>query len=107
MKKIKFKNVAKRKFIRSGDSCDKLIFQKLKNDLKSSIRQAKINYLQSIMLQSRSSPRRAADLWTCVNHIIGHFKQHKSITCDTLPLDLLNGHRGLLLVLLIRVPNIL
>ena len=69
--KIKLKNRTKQKFDRSDDPGDKLIFQKLKNDLKATIRQAKIDYLQSIMLQSKSSPKRAADLWARVNNIIG------------------------------------
>ena len=87
--KIKLKNRAKRKFDKSGDPNDKLIFQKLKNDLKATIRQAKIDYLQSILLQSKASFKRAADLWSHVNNIIGHSKQHKTV-CDAVPLDSLN-----------------
>ena len=84
--KNKLKNKAKRKFDKYGDSGDKLMFQKLKNDLKATIRQVKIDYLQSIMLQSKSSPKRAADLWSRVNNIIGPF------LCDSLSLDSLNEH---------------
>ena len=90
--KIKLKNKAKRKFDRSGDSGDKLIFQKLKNDLKATVRQAKIDYLQSIMLQSKSSFKRTADLWSRVNNIIGRLKEHKSVVCDSLSLDSLNDY---------------
>ena len=90
--KIKLKNRAKQKFDRSGDPGDKLIFQKLRNDLKATIHQAKIDYLQSIMLQSKSFPKRAADLWARINIIIGRSKQHKSVACDILPLDSLNEH---------------
>ena len=60
------------------------------------IRQAKIDYLQSIMVQSKSSPKsspkRAADLWSRVNNIIGRSKEHKSVVCETLPLDSLNEY---------------
>ena len=44
------------------------------------------------MLQSKSSPHRAADLWSRVNNIIGRSKEHKSVVCDTLSLDSLNEY---------------
>ena len=44
------------------------------------------------MLQSKSSSKRAADLWSRINNIIGHSKEHKSVVCDTLPLDSLNEY---------------
>ena len=68
------------------------MFKKLKNDLKATICQAKIDYFQSIMLQSKSSPKRAADLWSRVNNIIGCPKELKSVVCDSLSLDSLNEY---------------
>ena len=86
--KIELKNRAKQKFDKSGGPNDKEIFRRLKNDLKATICQAKIHYLQSVMLQSKT-PMRAANLWSHVNNIIGHSREHKTVVCDTLSLDLL------------------
>jgi len=44
------------------------------------------------MLQSKSSPKRAANLWSRVNNIIGCPKELKSVVCDSLSLDSLNEY---------------
>ena len=88
-RKIKAKNRAKRVFERTGNLDDKLVFRKLKNDLKYTIRQAKLDFLQSTLAQSKSNPSRAAYMWSCVNDIIGRSKGHKLIS-DEISLDSLN-----------------
>ena len=91
-KKLSLKTRQNESSIDLVDSNGKLIFQKLKNDFKATVRQTKINYLQSIVLQSKSSPKRAADLWSRVNNIISRPKEHKSVVCDSLSLDSLNDY---------------
>ena len=88
-KKIKDKNHAKRVFERTGSLDDRLVFRKLKNDLKHTIRQAKLNFLQSALSQSKSNPSKAAYMWSCVNSVIGRFKAHKLIS-EEISLDSVN-----------------
>ena len=54
-KKIKDKNHAKCVFERTGNLDDRLVFR-LKNDLKHTIRQAKSDFLQSALSQSKNNP---------------------------------------------------
>jgi len=51
---IKSKNKAKHQADRSGDPSDKHYFQQLKNELKASIRQVRVDYLKELMQQSWS-----------------------------------------------------
>ena len=88
-KKIKDKNQAKCVFERTGNLDDRLVFRKLENNLKHTMRQAKLDFLQSALSQSRSNPWRAAYMWSCVNNIIGRFKAHKLIS-EEVCLDSIN-----------------
>ena len=58
--KIKHKNIAKRKAEKSCDPADKEQFRREKNELKVMVRQAKIDYLQSSVLQSKNCPQKAS-----------------------------------------------
>ena len=104
-KKIKDKNHAKCLFERTGNLDDRLVFRKLKNDLKHTIRQAKLDFLQSALSQSKSNPLRAAYMWSCVNNIIGCFKAHKLIS-EEISLDSINCYfNSAALTPLIRVQS--
>jgi len=59
---IASKNKAKRQADKSHDSDDRRCFQQLKNELKTSIRQAKDDYLQTLKQRSRTDSARAADV---------------------------------------------
>lgn len=50
-KKIEEKNCAKHVFEHTGNLEDRCVFRRLKNDLKHTIRQAKLDFLQSTLLK--------------------------------------------------------
>ena len=68
---IRNKNNAKRTFERSGSDLDRDIYRKLKNELKSSIRKAKVDYLKSSIAMAKSCPQMAAQMWVRVNSVLG------------------------------------
>ena len=70
---------------------DGIIYKKYKNDLKTSIQNAKINSLTSLMAKARLCPQLAAHLWSQVNSIIGQ-RQCMDKTTPMLSLDLVNDH---------------
>ena len=74
LQQIKLKNKAKRIFERSTLEEDENVYKKLKNQLKTAIRNAKINSLTSLMTKAKVYPQLAAHLWTQVNSIIGRQK---------------------------------
>ena len=61
--KSKLKNKAKRIFEKTQLESDRARFKSLKNNLKSTICQAKIDYLKSSLSQVRSSLRMTAQMW--------------------------------------------
>ena len=67
---IKLKHMAKRKAQRSNVESDKTIYKQYKNELKSVIRQAKLDYLQSSSLQAKSQLAFAAELWSRINGVL-------------------------------------
>jgi len=71
LQQIKLKNKAKRIFGRSRLEKDGIIYRKYKNELKTSIRNAKINSLTSLMAKAKLCPQLAAHLWSQINSIIG------------------------------------
>ena len=89
LQQIKLKNKAKRIFERSRLEGDGIIYKKYKNELKTSIRNAKINCLKSLMTKAKLCPQLAADLWSQVNSIIGR-RQCINKTTPMLSLDLVN-----------------
>jgi len=50
------------------------VYKKLKNKLKSSVHEAKLHYLQSLLEKSKCDPHSFHDLWLDVNNIIGRRK---------------------------------
>ena len=64
---IKLKNKAKRKAKCSKVESDKITYKQYRNELKSVICQAKIDYLQS---SSQSHPAFATELWSRINNVL-------------------------------------
>ena len=89
---IKSKNKAKRQADRSSDPSDRSYFQQLKNELKTSIRQVKIDYLQVLMQWNRSNPAHAADVWSHVNNLFGRNTHSSADPMDLSTLNSINDH---------------
>ena len=85
------KNKSKRKADKSKDPEDRVTFKKLKNELKV-IRQAKFDYLQSLVSQARAVPSRAAEVWSHVNLMFGRRKHNHQTPHDAGSLNLINDH---------------
>jgi len=88
---IQAKNKTKRTFERSGSGNDRNIYHRLKNKLKASIRQAKIDYLKSSMAKAKSCPQMAAQMWAHVNSVSGR-QEVKKDNKISLSLDVINDH---------------
>jgi len=88
---IRAKNKAKQTFERSGSDSDRNIYRRLKNELKASICQAKIDYLKSSMAKAKSCPQMAAQIWARVNSVLGR-QEVKEDNKLSLPLDVINDH---------------
>ena len=71
LQQIKLKNKAKRIFERSRLEGDGIIYKKYKNELKTTIWNAKINSLKCLMTKAKLCPQLTAHLWSQVNSIIG------------------------------------
>lgn len=78
LEQIKLKNKAKRVAENSGGVDELSFYKRCKNKLKAVVRQAKIDYLQSSMVRCRGCPKRAADMWSSINNVIGRPKPRKS-----------------------------
>ena len=91
LQQIKLKNKAKRILERSRLEKDENVYKKLKNQLKTAIRNVKINPLPSLMTKAKVCPQLAAHLWTQVNSIIGQRKCVNNYT-SVLSLDSINDH---------------
>ena len=89
LEKIKLKHKLKHATERSGDADDRSLYKKCKNKLKADICQAKIDYLQSSVLQCKGCPKRAADMWSRIKNVIGR-SSHDSATNDKISPDLIN-----------------
>ena len=89
---ITYKNKAKHQADRSGDPDDKCRFQRLKNELKTSVRQAKVDYLQMLMQRSRANPMHVAGVWSHVNTVFGRNIRNRTAPTDSLALNQINDH---------------
>ena len=69
--RIRAKNKAKQAFEKSGSDSDGDIYRRMKNELKASIRQAKIDYLKSSITKVKSCPQMATQMWARVNSVLG------------------------------------
>ena len=67
------------------------MYKKLKNKLKASIHEAKLQYLHSLLEKSKSDPHIFHDLWCGVNDIIGRRTSPPSAANADLSPDLLNN----------------
>jgi len=67
------------------------VYKKLKNKLKASIHEAKLQYLHSLLEKSKSDLRIFHDLLSGVNDIIGRRKSPPSAANANLSSDLLNN----------------
>ena len=89
---ISLKNKAKRKADRTGDPTDSRVsFFRMKN-LKDAVRQAKVNYLESLVSKSRRVPGCAAEVWSYVNAMFGHTKSYQSPQQDLGSLNSINDY---------------
>ena len=88
---IRAKNKAKRTFERSASDSDRDIYCRLRNELKASIRQAKVDYLKSSMAKAKSCPQMAAQMWARVNSVLGR-QEVKEDNKSSLSLDMINDH---------------
>ena len=87
------KNKAKRKADRTGDPTDSRVsFFRMKNYLKDAVRQAKVNYLESLVSKSRRVPGCAAEVWSYVNAMFGHTKSYQSPQQDLGSLNSINDY---------------
>ena len=68
---IKDKCKARHLVQRTGDDNDWSTYRRLKNQLKATVRQAKVDYLLCAVRQSKQCVKKAAYVWSCVNNIIG------------------------------------
>ena len=85
---IKVKQHAQRRAARTHHRDDIAVYKKLKNKLKSSIHEAKLQYLRLLLEKSKSDPH---DLWSGVNDIIERCKSPTSAKNADLSPDLLNN----------------
>ena len=67
------------------------VYKKLKNKLKSSVHEAKLHYLQSLLEKSKCDPHSFHDLWLDVNNIIGRRKSSVGATNFNVSPDSLNN----------------
>ena len=65
-------------------------YKSIKNSLKTMIRTAKLDYIKSLLLHFRRSPKFAATLWSKVNEIIGRRQSCRSSLSSDLSLESIN-----------------
>ena len=75
---IKHKWRAKRQAESTGLDADISYYKQLKNRLKVLVHEAKISYLNQLLLRSKKDPQHSAELWLGINNILGqyHFRQN-------------------------------
>ena len=52
--------------------------------------QAKIDYLQSSVVQCRGCPKKAVSVWSSIDDVIGLSKLHKPVINDKISFDCIN-----------------
>ena len=91
LKAIKEKQRAKRRASKTHHPDDISVYKKLKNKLKSSMHEAKLHYLQSLLEKSKCDPHSFHDLWSSVNDIIRRRKPSTNPTNFNASPDSLNS----------------
>jgi len=89
---IAAKNKAKWLADKSGDPDDRCCFQRLKNESKTYIRQAKADYLQTLMQRSRVDSACTADVWSHVNTVFERNIHKRPVSMDSPALNSINEH---------------
>ena len=87
---IKQKKQAKRKAQQTNSDEDVLLYRQLKNNLKCLVREAKINYVKTLISQARQNPQSAGELWRGVNDVLGCYQVRGSEMGFDLSLDSIN-----------------
>ena len=96
------KQKAKRTAEKSGKDDDVAHYKRLKNALKTTIRSAKLNCLNTLLQQSQKLPHLAAKVWSQVNDIICRHQKSVSSSVDAeLSPDNINDFFVMLLYLVI------
>ena len=88
---IKHKSKAKRRAESTGLGADISYYKHLKNRLKVLVREAKISYLNQLLLRSKCDPRSSAELWLGINNILGRFHLRQNPVDTALSLDDINS----------------
>ena len=79
---IKDKKQAKRKVEMSHNSNDIVVYKQIKNRLKILVREAKLTYLQTLLLDTKKDPSSAAQQWAGINNIIYRDNSNHRSTID-------------------------
>ena len=66
------------------------VYHRLRNQLKATVRQAKVDYLLYAVRQSRQCSKKAAYMWSCVNNIIGRSGPPRVALNNTVSLNSIN-----------------
>ena len=74
---IKNKHHAIWRAAKSHDPQDITYYKSLKNNLKVTIHEAKLSYLNSLLKPSQSNPSLAGNLWSGINMVIGRQKKRE------------------------------
>jgi len=81
----------KQYFEKTGCDLDGDIYCSLKNKLRASICQAKVDYLKSSIAKSKPCPQMAAQMWSRVNSVLGRQGIKQDVN-PSLSLDMINDH---------------
>ena len=88
---IKHKSKAKRRAESTGLEADFSYYRHLKNRLKVLVREAKLSYLNQLLLRSKHDPHTSADLWSGINNILGRYRLRWNLLDSALSLDDINS----------------
>ena len=96
---IKHKLRAKRQAESTGSDADISYYKQLKNRLKLLVHEAKISYLNQLLLRSNKDPHHSAELWLGINNILGRYHFRQNSIDATLSLNDINSFFALLQLL--------
>ena len=89
---IKKKHQARRKAEKTGSDDDVLYYKKLKNRLKHLVREAKLSYVQKLIVEAKNDPRLSGGLWSGINNVMGHYRRKNSAMDVSLSSESLNDY---------------
>ena len=79
---IKHKLKAKRRAESTQLDADASYYKQYK--LKVLVREAKISYLNQLLMKTKRDPRSSAELWLGINNILGHYNLRQNLVDTTL-----------------------